>query len=533
MIPRAIHQLWKTEVVPDHVAGYVETWRRFHPGWDYRLWTDADLANLVESRFSEYRDLYHGYRLPIMRADLGRYLVLKAFGGLYADLDAEAAGPFDSLLHSDVPIFADEPPSHARLEFVRRRGFGRIVSNAVIASPPDHAFWDFFLDLMGRCRTASDVLDATGPFVLTAAIEQFRGGDPPRVLPAATFSPFDKDGVAVERTSADVETLARHHWIGSWYKTAPPVASPSPSSSIPGRIRARLARLRHGAQARLARQLPSPEQRFRRTIDRDILNASTPGGTQTLIAVPVLNAAATLDALFASILRLQHPRNELSVAFLVGGSKDDSLAKVRAFQTRHGGDFRRVTVMTEARRSTTYDIRWAPGVQRQRRANIARARNFLLRKTLQDEHWVLWIDADIVDFPADVLGRLRATGARIAHPNAVRRFGGLSMDLNAWVTERRPDDSMLAAWLHDGLYQPPVGYQRLYLSDLHYRDEVLLDSVGGTMLLVDAALHRAGLRFPHRPYRHLIETEAFAAAAGDLGIAVVGLPNLEILHSAN
>ena len=52
-----------------------------------------------------------------------------------------------------------------------------------------------------------------------------------------------------------------------------------------------------------------------------------------------------------------------------------------------------------------------------------------------------------------------------------------------------------------------------------------------TMLLVDAAIHRAGLVFPAQPYRRLIETEAFAAAAHDLGIEMIGLPNLEILHA--
>jgi hypothetical protein len=57
-----------------------------------------------------------------------------------------------------------------------------------------------------------------------------------------------------------------------------------------------------------------------------------------------------------------------------------------------------------------------------------------------------------------------------------------------------------------------------------------MDSVGTTTLLVDACLHRGGLRFPEIPYKHLIETEAFGALARDLGIRAVGLPNVEVLH---
>jgi mannosyltransferase OCH1-like enzyme len=102
MIPRLIHQTWINKAIPGPLAAYVETWRHLHPDWQYRLWTDADLAELVERQFPEYSDLYRSYPLPIMRADFGRYLILKALGGVYADLDAEALAPFDALLRSSV-----------------------------------------------------------------------------------------------------------------------------------------------------------------------------------------------------------------------------------------------------------------------------------------------------------------------------------------------------------------------------------------------------------------------------------------------
>jgi hypothetical protein len=528
MIPRLIHQIWKDRTVPDALVAYVDTWRRFHPAWQYQLWTDVDLADFIDCRFPEYRDLYHGYPLPIMRADLGRYLLLKAFGGVYADLDSEALAPFDSLLVSGAPIFAAEPPSHAQLEFVRQRRFDRLVSNAVIASPPDHPFWDYFLNLLRRCRTASNPLDATGPFVLTAAIDAAPVTERPRVFPAEVFSPFDKFGDPVSGSASEVEILARHHWIGSWYKSAP--ASASSIGSIPRDSGVAYNRQRAGGWLGSLRS--TPEDRFLRSIDRHRLVAPRRGNGLLLIAVPVLNGAATLDALFASLLRLRYPRAALSLAFLDGNSNDDSLTKLRAFETRHGAEFRRVTILQAGNRRGMDACRWAPEIQRPRRAAIARARNLLIRKALKDEDQVLWIDADIIAFPADTLEQLLATQARIAHPNAVRAYGGPSMDLNCWVIERHLDEAAIAAWTRDGLYQPPIGCQRLYLSDLRYRNTVALDSVGGTMLLVDAVLHRAGLLFPARPYRRLIETEAFAAAAHDLGIEMIGLPNLEILHAS-
>jgi len=77
---------------------------------------------------------------------------------------------------------------------------------------------------------------------------------------------------------------------------------------------------------------------------------------------------------------------------------------------------------------------------------------------------------------------------------------------------------------------------------------VRMDSVGGTMLLVKADLHRDGLIFP--PYKygvestrmrnpHLvwgqgeIETEGLAMMAADMGVQCWGLPDCEILHASD
>lgn len=75
---------------------------------------------------------------------------------------------------------------------------------------------------------------------------------------------------------------------------------------------------------------------------------------------------------------------------------------------------------------------------------------------------------------------------------------------------------------------------------------VRLDSVGGTMLLVKAGLHRDGLIFPPlksgvpnpklRPLHPIwgqgeIETKGLGIMALDRGAQCWGLPDLEILHA--
>jgi hypothetical protein len=68
------------------------------------------------------------------------------------------------------------------------------------------------------------------------------------------------------------------------------------------------------------------------------------------------------------------------------------------------------------------------------------------------------------------------------------------------------------------------------MDGLRHSARVDLDGVGGTMLLVDASLHRAGLRFPELPYRDHIETEGLGLLARDLGVRPVGLPRVEVMH---
>jgi hypothetical protein len=110
----------------------------------------------------------------------------------------------------------------------------------------------------------------------------------------------------------------------------------------------------------------------------------------------------------------------------------------------------------------------------ERRATLAKSRNHLLFRALDDEEWVLWLDVDVIEYPPDIIERLLATGKEIVQPNCVKHYGGASFDLNAWRDR--------------GKY---------HLHDLKAEgDLVRLHAVGGTMLLVKADRHRDGLVFP-------------------------------------
>ena len=105
-------------------------------------------------------------------------------------------------------------------------------------------------------------------------------------------------------------------------------------------------------------------------------------------------------------------------------------------------------------------LRSAPAIQRRRREILARSRNRLLSGALRDEDWVLWLDADLADYPADLLTRLLASGHQIAVPYC-RRLDGTVFDMNTFCFPPEAGGRDDPRQLLDGLIQPPPGVGRI------------------------------------------------------------------------
>lgn len=162
MIPRVIHQTWKDHHVPDRFRGAQESWRAQHPDWTYRFWTDADLDALVRDRAPELVPLYERYPDAIQRVDAARYVILREFGGMYADLDLVCLRPVDDLLSHPVVLPLTTP-------------FG--LSNQFMLSAPGQPLFDLAVRSLPEAFARWQkpwfprhlrVLRTTGPLFLTA-----------------------------------------------------------------------------------------------------------------------------------------------------------------------------------------------------------------------------------------------------------------------------------------------------------------------------------------------------------------------------
>jgi peptide chain release factor subunit 1 len=250
-----------------------------------------------------------------------------------------------------------------------------------------------------------------------------------------------------------------------------------------------------------------------------------PRRPRIVILTPIKDCEGDAKAYFRRLRRLTFPHENISIRLLESDSRDRTLAKFRARARRELPHFLSIRVFQH---NFDYMIpasvpRWDARIQVQRRAVLARSRNLLLFRGLEDADWALWLDADVIEFPADLIERLLAFGKDIVQPHCVKAYGGPTYDTNGWS--------------HGGTK---------HLHDFRGAGLVPLSAVGGTVLLVRADCHRSGLIFPPFLYgaasplaresngmsetRGEIETEGLGLLAADMGLQCWGAPDLEVIH---
>ena len=92
-IPCVIHQTWKTHELSLDQKRLVQTWKSKNPECEHKLWDDAEVKRLVQTKSPDVIwPIWDGLR-PVERADVFRYLVLWDQGGYYADIDVKCTRP--------------------------------------------------------------------------------------------------------------------------------------------------------------------------------------------------------------------------------------------------------------------------------------------------------------------------------------------------------------------------------------------------------------------------------------------------------
>ena len=95
MIPRIIHYCWFGRgSMPDLALKCIESWHRFMPDYEYRLWNEGSFdVNSVPY----VKEAYDARKFAFV-TDYVRLYALYTEGGIYMDTDVEVLKPYDDLL---------------------------------------------------------------------------------------------------------------------------------------------------------------------------------------------------------------------------------------------------------------------------------------------------------------------------------------------------------------------------------------------------------------------------------------------------
>lgn len=187
-IPKLIHRVWLGgRPLPAAYAAYGATWAERHPGWELRLWTDADVPEIPG--MERARNLAE-------RSDLARYEILRQHGGIYIDTDVECLRPIDDLVNGLSAFSAYEVP-------------GRLC-NAVMGCVPGHPAFERLAELSRVAVGHGHYPEATATTFSTFVLERFADV---ALFSPGVFYPELWDGT---ETAGTHEPYARHHWAKGW-----------------------------------------------------------------------------------------------------------------------------------------------------------------------------------------------------------------------------------------------------------------------------------------------------------------------------
>ncbi|GAB4818501.1 hypothetical protein N2152v2_005547 [Parachlorella kessleri] len=232
LIPRIIHQTYKTRQVPERVAQYMGTWQRMNPGWDVRFYDDHDCLDFVRREFPEYLEAYRALAKDVERSDFFRYMVVLRAGGVYADIDTECKQPLDTIIRSrDTLIVGWEsefPDAQKALDawHVRTR---QLLQWAFAAAPEHPALKELCDRIAGSQHRAFspdthlDTLERTGPGLFTDTVLKHADLHAPnkrddpwtvRILPRVQLGVPNSPAYGLSPSDPSVVVL--HHALASW-----------------------------------------------------------------------------------------------------------------------------------------------------------------------------------------------------------------------------------------------------------------------------------------------------------------------------
>lgn len=200
-IPKLLHHIWVGPKPPPEK--WMRTWWEKHPGWKYRLWGNHEL---LTHPWKNKRHMLEFARRGQWAgvADLMRYEILLAHGGVVLAADSECLSPIDDLFADGAEIYAINTGEY--------EGGPRVEANLGATTPlyaavPGHWFTAALVRKLSRVTELRTPVRTCGNRFMQRMIR--RHAPPLKVWPMHYFIPEHFNGW---RYTGPDKVYARHFW---------------------------------------------------------------------------------------------------------------------------------------------------------------------------------------------------------------------------------------------------------------------------------------------------------------------------------
>jgi mannosyltransferase OCH1-like enzyme len=219
-IPKILHQTWRTAELPAPFKAFRASWLNLHRGWQHQIYDDDRIYRIVCDRLPRWLPTFEALPLPIMRADLFRYLIVFLDGGVYADIDTVSYRACDELLENSNCVLGTEMRVSSSLQASFNYARPAQIANFIFAATPEHPFLGSVIEnIAQRASSPPDgddfVQETTGPRMFTRATYSFLLSQPDsiKILPRINWNaPLElpRIGPMAKRI------YVRHICFGTW-----------------------------------------------------------------------------------------------------------------------------------------------------------------------------------------------------------------------------------------------------------------------------------------------------------------------------
>lgn len=253
-IPDKVWHSAKDEDVSDQQRAWINSWTKTNPSCRQELLTDRSAEQFVSVHFHNRPDIVEVYKaipIPILRADLLRYLIILAEGGYWSDLDVSPDKPNSDWVPAEYKHHNIDMIVGIEFDFAYRGPGTEVASqfcNWVFAAQPSSRNLQIIVDSVVsklkeiaeandvhvsgiKLEMLKDVVNVTGPKIMTIAIleslgqllgrtvddRDFSGIKHPKligdvlIMPGVSFA-ASQNGYPTDQGDA----LVTHHYEGSW-----------------------------------------------------------------------------------------------------------------------------------------------------------------------------------------------------------------------------------------------------------------------------------------------------------------------------